>query len=215
MAVTVEPSLFSRYGRCQSGLTLIEILVASAVLAVAMAAILGAHLGQQVLNEHARNLSLAAQDAERAIEGIRYQNRQCNATPTANPPGGFANWHAWLSTPPPLGFESGGGPLSLADSPEANEQVVVTCQGQDAGGNLQYCPDPQMGAEWHAPGPAGVVNPLEVTVAVCWRHRQRTIGECAWNGAVLTANEGILMPQDTAGVIDSPVMMTTLVTCRG
>lgn len=198
----------------ERGLTLIEILIGSALLSVAISAILGAQFGQRILNEHARNLTLATQDAERVIEAIRNQNAQCNATPTMNPPGGFASWHAWLSTPPPLGFESGGGQLSLANSPEANERVVVTCQGRNAAGNLQHCPDPQMGAEWHVPGPAGVVNPLQVTVAVCWRHRQRTIGECAWNGAALTPDDDVPMPQDTAGVIDSPVMMTTLVTCR-
>jgi hypothetical protein len=52
-------------------------------------------------------------------------------------------------------------------------------------------------------------EPLQVTVAVCWRHRNRVIGECAWDGVALSANDA-----DGDGVIESPAMLTTLVTCR-
>ena len=48
-------------------------------------------------------------------------------------------------------------------------------------------------------------NPLQVTIAVCWRDRNRTFGGCGWNGVALT---------DPGGTIQSPVSFTTLMTCR-
>lgn len=196
----------------RAGVTLVELLLGVVLLMVALAAILGGYLGQQTLNEHARNLTLAVQDAGRVIEEMRNQNRQYN-TPMANPPGTFASWDAWMSTVPvvvPPEPKDGGGPKSLASAPEANERIVVTCQGTDALGVLQNCPSTQMGTEWQVAGPAGTLNPLRITVAVCWRHRGRTIGECAWDGIKLTATDS-----NGNGVIESPAMLTTLVTCRG
>jgi len=197
----------------RAGMTMVELLLSVALLAVAMAAIVGGYLGQQTLNEHARNLTLAVQDADRVIEEMRDQNKQCNATPTAKPPGAFTDWDAWMKTVPvavpPLPAD-GGGPKNLASSPEANERIVVTCQGTDAVGALQNCPATQMGTEWQVAGPAGTLNPLRITVAVCWRHRGRTIGECAWDGIKLSPTDS-----NGNGVIESPAMLTTLVTCRG
>jgi hypothetical protein len=90
---------------------------------------------------------------------------------------------------PPAGFAgwdawladpsaAGGGGKSIQPNPAANELVVVSTQG---------------------------VVPLTVVVAVCWRHRERVIGECTWNGAALAANPG---------VTESPAMLSTVMMCR-
>lgn len=76
---------------------------------------------------------------------------------------------------------SGGGGESIGGP---NELVVVTPVGTD---------------------------PLQVTVAVCWRHRKRTIGECTWNGTVLSPNPGA---GGNPAVTESPAMLSTLMTCR-
>ena len=184
-----------------SGFTLIEVVLGAMTLAVAIAAILGAYLGQLTLNEHARNISLAVHDANRVIEQMRQENTPCTVFTSPLRPEivpAVASWNAWM--------DGAGGPKSLPNA-AAEERIVVTCQRADG---TASCPANQMGTEWHAAGPAGLLDPLRVTVAVCWRHRERVIGECAWNGAALNAND-----TDADGVIESPAMLTTLVTCRG
>lgn len=180
------------------GFTLAEVVLGVVVLAIAAAAILGAYIGQVTLNEHARNLSLAMQDANRVIERIRQENVGCGQEPTVNPPNARPSWDAWL--------RNEGGGLTLVN---ADEQIVVTCQHR---AGAPYCADAQMGTEWHPAGPAGTENPLRVTVAVCWRHRGRIIGECSGAGAL--AGDAALAAGATAGVVDSPAMLTTLVSCR-
>jgi hypothetical protein len=63
------------------------------------------------------------------------------------------------------------------------------------------------------------MDPMRVTVAVCWRHRNRTIGECNFNSVtnVLSAGDpsGGSGPHKVNGVVESPAMLTTLITCRG
>lgn len=81
---------------------------------------------------------------------------------------------------------SGGGGKSVQPDPAANELIVVNTSGTD---------------------------PLTITLSVCWRQRARTIGECAWENGALSADESLAMADDTAE-IDSPVMLSTLVTCR-
>jgi len=49
------------------GFTLAEVVLGGMALTVAIAAILGAYIGQLTLNEHARNLSAAIQDANWVI----------------------------------------------------------------------------------------------------------------------------------------------------
>jgi hypothetical protein len=155
-------------------------------LSVAIAAILGAYIGQLTLNEHARNLSLAIQDANRVIEQLRQQNSPCavgTTAPSATAPGG-GSWDAWL--------QGAGGGKSIQPTPAVNELLILTCQNRD--------------------GTAACVagdNPIRVTAAVCWRHRNRTLGECTWSGTALSASD-----TDADGVIESPAMLTTLVTCR-
>lgn len=165
-------------GDGQIGLTLVELLVGALVLAVAIVALLGAFLGQLTMNEHARRLAWAGNDASRVLEQLRRQNSggACS-TPSANPPAGFGSWDAWLAD----ATATGGGGKSI--QPVADELVVVTPSGS---------------------------NPLTVTVAVCWRHRSRILGECTDTGA--------LAPNPGAGgnplVTESPAMLSTLITCR-
>ncbi len=194
----------------RAGMTLVEMLLAIVVFLVAISAILGGYLGQQTLNEHARNLTLATQDAERVIEQLRTMNASCSTTPSATMTGG---WNAWLNTQVP--------PKSIPNpNGNAGELIVVTCQDQDGGTlSTDYCgrngptPPPQVATEeWTSQAASTAFNPVRVTVAVCWRHRGRTIGECAWNGAGLTPSDS---GTGVVGVIESPAMLTTLVTCRG
>ena len=105
-----------------------------------------------------------------------------------------------------------GAPKSLGFNPDTNELIVVTCQDNPGASPAVYCGDvDQVGTgEWATQ--AGVdtnYDPLRITVSVCWRHRARTIGECSWNGGGLLANDA-----NGDGVIESPAMLTTLVTCR-
>ena len=171
---------------------------------IAVSAIMGAYVGQVTMNEHARNLSLAINDATRVVERIRQQNGPCaGAAPTsafpvwtaANPACTGAapttSWDDWL--------QRCGGGKSIVPDPVNNELVTITCQ--NAGGTA-LC-----GAN---------EDPLRITVAVCWRHRARIIGECRAAGGVgpgLQEWEPFVMPNDNA-TIQSPAMLTTLVTCR-
>src|SRR3990167_4535612 len=112
-----------------SGFTLIEVVLGAMTLAVAIAAILGAYLGQLTLNEHARNISLAVHDANRVIEQMRQENTPC--TVFTNPPrpeivpAGAASWNGWM--------DAAGVTKSLQPNPAVNELIVVTCQDADGG----------------------------------------------------------------------------------
>lgn len=183
-----------------NGFTLAEVVLGGTVLAVAIAAILGAYVGQVTLNEHARNLSLAIQDANRVIEQIRQDTASCTA-PDVNAPllAGVVDgndWNGWMNA---VG-------KSIQPNPQNNEFVQVTCQS-NAGGN----PPPTPCAT-----PAGGTDPIRVTVAVCWRHRGRIIGECLDTPTLTPGGDADGSgPHNIAGVVESPAMLTTLVTCRG
>ena len=180
-----------------NGFTLIEIVLGALTLVVAATAILGAYLGQGILNEHARNLSLAVQDANRVIEQIRLQNSPCNPgpNPSAVQPFGVS-WDDWLQTLPNV--KSIGTPNVV----NTNELVVITCQNR-TGTAIVACNNAGAPPE----------DPLRVTVAICWRQRLRTIGECMTAGALAPA-DGTNGPDNIPGVVESPAMLTTLVTCR-
>ncbi len=81
--------------------TFIEVVLGILVLTVA--AIIGAYMGQLTLSEHARNLSLAVNDANRIIETIRQRNSPCVVAVTGSSPTALsstgANWDAWLADP--------------------------------------------------------------------------------------------------------------------
>ncbi|MBI3011287.1 MAG: hypothetical protein HYY58_02200 [Candidatus Omnitrophica bacterium] len=165
------------------GFALAELIGSVALLLLGIVALIGALMAQTALNEHARNITWAMNDATRVMERLRLQNSgdACAAT-NVNPPAGFASWDAWLADT----TANGGGGKSLQPNPAANERVVPTTTGTD---------------------------PRQVTIAICWRHRNRTLGECDWDGTQLIPNELLVMPNDTAA-IDSPAMLTTLITCR-
>ncbi len=202
--------------KSQEGFTLIEVLLGVLIVLVAVVAILGAYRGQVALSEHARNLSLAINDANRVIERIRQQNNNC-INPSSIPPQlptAFTSWDAWLSDP------SNGKNMH----PTTNELVVMTCQRANG---AALCPRTQIGSsEWNvatSPATGTPENPMRITVAICWRHRGRTFGECLWNAAtnawdtasIATWDGVVAYPgNDTAGVIDSPAMISTLVTCH-
>lgn len=188
MPGNMGPFFFLRGGAMTSragshGLTLVELVIVAAILGIGIAALIGAFVSQMALNEHARNMAWAMNDANRVMERLRQLNTDCE-TPSASPSSecgtgadACADWDAWLNS-------TTGGGKSILPSPSSNELIVVTTSGSD---------------------------PLEVTVAVCWRHRSRTIGECAWDAqqSVLSADD-----QDGDGVVESPAMLSTLMTCR-
>ena len=165
----------------QKGLTLVELILGAGILAVAITALLGAFLWQLIVIEHARCLSWATTDASRVLERMRQQNSGSGCTSP--------------SVAAPSGFASwdawlasaaatGGGGKTIQPNPTANELIAISSSG---------------------------TNPLQVTVAVCWRHRERTIGECTWNGSALAANPAA--GGDTT-ITESPAMLSTLMTCR-
>ncbi len=191
-----------------TGMSLIELIVGAAMLTIAVAALMGAFLGQTTLNEHARNMTLAINDATRVLERLRQVNKggACG-NPTAVPPpdcgGACTSWDAWLNS-------AIGGGKSIQPSPATEERIFVTCQDS---ATLVYCGsvDQVGGAEWQGPGVDTNFDPLRIAVAVCWRHRGRVIGECTWDAAAQR-----LLPNDVDanGVIDSPAMLSTVMTCR-
>ncbi|MBI1992395.1 MAG: hypothetical protein HYY90_00495 [Candidatus Omnitrophica bacterium] len=161
------------------GLTLMELLIGALLLAVGIVTLLETFVRQQTLNEHARNLSWAMNDATRVMEEIRQQNSgDACAVPSLTPPAGFASWNAWLAD----ASVNGGGGKSVQPNPATEELIVPSGSGTD---------------------------PISLTVAVCWRHRGRVIGECRWDGAQLVPNDA-----DGNGVITSPAALSTLLTCR-
>ena len=164
------------------GFTLVEVMVAIMTLLVALIALFGAIVGQATLNEHARNLTWAINDANRVMERLRQLNTGCTTPSVAVPSecetdgdgdnnDPCASWDAWLN-----------GPVAGGKSIQPNELVVLTTTG---------------------------ANPLPITVAICWRHRGRTLGECSWSGVQLSPNDA-----DGDGLIESPAMLSTLMTCR-
>ncbi|MBI3011759.1 MAG: hypothetical protein HYY58_04660 [Candidatus Omnitrophica bacterium] len=163
------------------GLTLVELMIGGTLLTVAIVALLRAFLGQLTVDEHARNRAWAVNDARQVLEELRRQN---SGSDCATPSGN-----------PPAGFSSwdawladatanGGGGKSVQPNPSANELIVITTSGAD---------------------------PLQITVAACWRERNRTVGECTWNGATLAPNPGA---GGNPAVTESPAMLSTAMTCR-
>ena len=153
-------------------MTLLELLVSTIIL-VAISLVSVREVSMRIaLNEHSRAVSWAMADADRVMEHLRGQNIGCvtpSAAPPPNPPGpDFASWDAWLADT----SANGGGGKNLQALGGLNEVVQVL--------------------------PAGGPDPVGVTVAVCWTHRNRAIGDC----------------DATDGAISSPVMLSTTLTCR-
>ena len=78
---------------------------------------------------------------------------------------------------------------------------------QGPGGGKSIPPNPAV-EELIAFNPPQGMDPVQVNIAVCWRHRGRVIGECTWNGAQLTPDA------NGDGITTSPVALTTMITCR-
>ncbi len=177
----------------QTGFTLVELMVGAMILATAIAALLGAFVGQVTLNEHSRNLAWATNDASRVMEQLRRQNSNCApAAPSSAAPAGFASWDAWLAS----AAAGGGGGKSLQPDPANNELVVITCRNA---ANTANC--------------LAGNDPIRMTVAVCWRHRERIIGECEPDGAGLKKDPD-RDPGGDNNVTESPAMLSTFITCR-
>lgn len=168
----------------REGFSLMEFLIGASLLSIAVVSLMAVFVSEQTLNEHSRNLSWAVTDVARVMERMREQNN----------PGVCAT----VNVNPPTGYVSwdawlastastGGGGKNLQPLAQTNELIVPTVLG---------------------------VDPAQVTVAVCWRHRDRVLGECAWDGAALSADEGVAVPNDTPNVIDSPAMLSAFLTCR-
>jgi type II secretory pathway pseudopilin PulG len=189
------------------GFTLVELLIGAVMMVIAITALMGAFFGQTVLNEHARNLTWAVNDAGRVLEQMRRVNTgDACAVPDASAPAGYANWNAWLAAAAGVG----GGGKSIQPTPNTNELIVVTCRDNTT---AALCgDDDQVSAgEWAVAAPNTNFDPIQVSVAVCWRHGLRTIGECTWNAGTqtLTANDA-----DGDGTVESPGMLSTVITCR-
>ena len=163
----------------RSGLTLIEMLVGATILAITIVTLLDVFLRQATLNVYSRGLFSAMNDAGRVMERLRQQN---SGSGCAAP-----------SVAAPTGFASwdawladtsalGGGGKGFPALAGNEELVVLSASGSD---------------------------PIQLTVAVCWRDRQRVLGECAWNGTQLVTSDA-----DGNGTITSPAMLSSLITCR-
>jgi len=165
----------------ERGFTLVELVLVAILLGIGIAALLGVFISHMTLNEHARNVAWVMQDANRVMERLRQVNTDCD-TPTVAVPSecGTGN-EACADWDEWLESTTGGG-KNLRPDPSRNESVVVSSSGSD---------------------------PLAIAVAVCWRHRSRTLGECTWDGTQLTSDDA-----DGDGVIESPAMLSTLMTCR-
>lgn len=190
----------------QRGLTLVEVVLGAFTLSIIAAAILSAYMGQVSLNEYARNLSLATQDISRVIEQMRRENMGCTTPEVV--PAGATSWDAWLQAQAP------GKSIPV---PVAQERIVVTCSHRDGAASGACGNGNQVGTgEWIGVAGTTNLNPLSVTVAVCWRQRGRTLGECTFDAGTgaLTPVDGSNGPNAIIGVIESPAMITTLVTCR-
>jgi type II secretory pathway pseudopilin PulG len=188
-------TLPDRFLTVKGGFTLIELLIGAATLAIAIVALLGAFFGQITLNEHARNMTWAINDANRVMERLRQLNTGCGANPPSADPNdarmgadASATWDVWLTA---------NGDKSIRPDPVNNELIVVSCR--NSAGTLNCVAND---------------DPKQITVAVCWRHRGRILGECAANGAGLQLSDGANGFPAGDGITGSPAMLTTLMTCR-
>jgi len=102
-------------------------------------------------------------------------------------------------------------------APTVTPQGVATWNewlaGPGGGKSLEAAGLPAQSLEFVALSSAGGPDPLQMTVAICWRHRNRVFGECVWNGTALVPQQGANgFPND--GVVQSQAMVATEMTCR-
>lgn len=91
------------------GFTLLELMIGTAVLIIALVGLISAYIGCFALNESARNLTIAVNDAQCVMEEIRDMNIPLNIT--------SQDWSAWAIADSP-----GGGGCNKLD----NETVTIT-----------------------------------------------------------------------------------------
>lgn len=92
-----------------SGFTLLELMIGVTVLIIALVGLIAAYTGCFSLNESARNLTIAINDAQCVMEEIRAMNIPTNIT--------AEGWTNWAANNPP----NGGGCNRLN-----NEAITVT-----------------------------------------------------------------------------------------
>ncbi|MBU1932500.1 MAG: type II secretion system GspH family protein [Candidatus Omnitrophica bacterium] len=92
-----------------TGFTLLELMIGTAVLIIALVGLIAAYIGCFSLNESARNLTIAVNDAQCVTEEIRDINIPLKIT--------SQDWTAWA-----LADSPGGGGCNSLD----NETVIVT-----------------------------------------------------------------------------------------
>ena len=162
----------SHHSSTRRGLSLTELLVAVVTLGMAVVALWNAFTAEAKLVEFARQRTLASNDTIRVLEQLRWQNKGAGCVaPTIAPPAPPFTAAAFASWDAWLADSAtGGGGKSLQAIPGTNEAVVVVSTGAD---------------------------PLQVTIAACWTHQGRAIGDC-----------------NPVGGISSPAMFTTSMTCR-
>lgn len=100
-------------------------------------------------------------------------------------------------------------PTAGGANPAWDEWLRVTGGGK----SLEASGLPVRSREVVAVSSTGGPDPLQMTVAVCWRHRNRVFGECTWDGTTLTPTPGANgFPND--GIFQSQAMIATEMTCR-
>ena len=101
--------------------------------------------------------------------------------------------------------------------PSANPQGGGTWDawlaGPGGGKSLEAGGLPAQSRQVVAVSSTGGPDPLQMTVAICWRHRNRIFGECTWNGTTLIPTQGANnFPNDA--IFQSQAMIATEMTCR-
>ena len=166
------------------GFTLLELMIGSAILIVALAGLLAAFIGCFRLNETAKNLTIAVTGAQEKLEEIRNYNFD-TVVGSYSPGGSQGNTFTidpatWLAV--------------------ANQRAVI------------YILDPQTGAILNT-GPMADpgLSLYEVRIAVCWRQKGgRMLGEDDNLNGALNAGED----DNGNGYIDSPAQLATLIAER-
>lgn len=91
------------------GFTILELMIGVVVLVIALVGLIAAYIGCFTLNNSARNLTIAINDAQCVIEEIRDVNIPANIV--------TEDWTAWAANDPPAG-----GGCNRLD----NEAIAVT-----------------------------------------------------------------------------------------
>lgn len=166
------------------GFTLLELMIGSAILIVALAGLLAAFIGCLRLNETAKNLTIAINGAQEKLEEIR--NYNFNTMVGAYSPGGSqgntftidpANWLA-----------------------AENQRAVIYILNPQTGAILNTSPLANPGLALY-----------EVRIAVCWRQSTgRLFGEDDNLNGTLNIGED----DNSNGYIDSPGQLVTLIAER-